>query len=296
MKASGLVSQLTRRSRSNFYYAFLALPKPRRDALYALYAFCRTVDDIADVGEERGDDPATRRAQLHAWREEIARCYDPSGQPADPIAQRLAVAVRTYPIPHDALTAIVDGVAMDLDGAAYETEDALLPYCYRVASAVGLAAIEIFGYTDPNARRYAIDLGIALQLTNIMRDIGSDARAGRVYVPAEDLRRFGVTPDDLRAGRYTDAFVFLMAHQAARARRFYRAARAAFPRRDVRSLIAAEIMGQIYWALLGRIEASRYRVLGERVTVPAARKMAIALRCWTAARLGGVAPWRGMAA
>jgi phytoene synthase len=296
VKPSGLVSQLTRRSRSNFYYAFLTLPRPRREALYAVYAFCRTVDDIADLGQERGVDAATLRAELAGWREEIARCYAPDGRPQHAIAQRLAVAVRTYPIPQEALTAIVDGVAMDLDAVVYETEDELYPYCYRVASAVGLAAIEIFGYTDPGARQYATSLGIALQLTNIIRDVGSDARAGRVYVPRQDLRKFGVTPDDLRAGRYTDGFVFLMAHQAARARRYYRAARDAFPRKDARSLIPAEIMGQIYWALLGRIEACRYRVLDERMTVPAGRKVAIALRCWTAARLGTVAAWRGMAA
>ena len=296
MSARGFVSQLTRRSRSNFYYAFLTLPRPRREALYAVYAFCRTVDDIADLGQERGVDVATLRAELAGWREEIARCYAPAGRPEHAIAQRLAAAVRAYPIPQEALTAIVNGVAMDLDGTVYETEQELYPYCYRVASAVGLAAIEIFGYTDPGARPYATNLGIALQLTNIIRDVGSDARAGRVYVPREDLRKFGVTPDDLRAGRYTDGFACLMAHQAERARRFYRQARAAFPRQDARSLIAAEIMGQIYWALLGRIEAGRFRVLDGRVSVPARRKVAIALRCWTAARLGAVAAWPGMAA
>jgi len=296
VNASGLVSQLTRRSRSNFYYAFLTLPRPRREALYAVYAFCRTVDDIADLGQERGVDAATLRGQLDGWREEVARCYAPAGRPAHAIAQRLAVAVRAYPIPQDALLAIVDGVAMDLDGTVYESEDDLYPYCYRVASAVGLAAIEIFGYTDPSARSYATNLGIALQLTNIIRDVGGDARAGRVYVPRQDLQQFGVTLDDLRAGRYTDGFAVLMAHQAARARRFYRQAREAFPRKDARSLIAAEIMGQIYWALLRRIESRRFRVLEERVTVPAGRKVAIALRCWTAAHLGSVASWPEMAA
>jgi phytoene synthase len=296
VKARELVSALTRRSGSNFYYAFLTLPRPRRDALYAVYAFCRTVDDIADLGQERGVAAATLRAELDAWRDEVARCYASGPAPEHPIAQRLAVAVRAYPIPREALLAIIDGVAMDLDGVVYETADDLYPYCYRVASAVGLAAIEIFGYTDPAARQYAESLGIALQLTNIIRDVGSDARAGRVYVPQEDLRKFGVSADDLRAGHYTDAFVALMRQQAERARRFYRAARDAFPRRDARSLIAAEIMGQIYWSLLGRIEARRYRVLGERVSVPASRKIAIALRCWTTTRLGGVAAWPGMAA
>jgi phytoene synthase len=296
VRATGLVSRLTRRSRSNFYYAFLTLPRPRRDALYAVYAFCRTVDDIADLGQEHGADVATLRGELAVWREEIARCYAPGGTPVHPIAQRLAVAVRTYPIPREALVAIIDGVAMDLDAVVYETAEDLYPYCHRVASAVGLAAIEIFGYTDPRARQYATNLGIALQLTNIIRDVGSDARAGRVYVPQEDLRKFGVSADDLRAGRHSKAFVGLMAHQAERARRFYRAAHEAFPRRDARTLVAAEIMGQIYWALLGRIERGRYPVLGERVTVPARQKLAIALRCWTATRLGAVASWRGLAA
>jgi phytoene synthase len=296
VRPAGLVSRLTRRSRSNFYYAFLTLPRPRRDALYAVYAFCRTVDDIADVGQERGADVATLRGELGTWRDEIGRCYAADATPRHPIAQRLAVAVRTYPIPREALMAIIDGVAMDLDGAVYETAEDLYPYCRRVASAVGLAAIEIFGYTDPRARQYATNLGIALQLTNIIRDVGSDARAGRVYLPQEDLRKFGVTAEDLRIGRYTDGFVALMTHQAERARRFYRAARDGFPRRDARSLVAAEIMGQIYWALLGRIEARRFDVFGERVTVPARHKVAIALRCWTATRLGAVAGWRGLAA
>jgi phytoene synthase len=296
VRASGLVSQLTRRSRSNFYYAFLTLPRPRRAALYAVYAFCRTVDDIADLGQERGVDVGTVRADLRRWRDEIDRCYTPAAMPEHPIAQQLAAAVRSYPIPRAALEAIVDGVEMDLDGVVYETAEDLYPYCYRVASAVGLAAIEIFGYTDPGARQYAKNLGIALQLTNIMRDVGSDARAGRVYVPQEDLRKFGVTADDLRAGRYTDAFAGLMAQQAERARRFYRAAHDAFPRADARSLVAAEIMGQIYWALLDAIERRRYRVFGERVTVPTRRKLVIALRCWGAARRGTTAAWRGMAA
>jgi 15-cis-phytoene synthase len=296
VNATGLVSQLTRRSRSNFYYAFLTLPRPRREALYAVYAFCRTVDDIADLGQERGVAADILRGQLDAWRADIARCYAPEAHPEHPIAQRLAAAVRAFPIPREALLAIVDGVAMDLDGVVYETEDDLYPYCYRVASAVGLAAIEIFGYTDPRARAYARELGIALQLTNIIRDVGGDARSGRVYVPLQDLRRFGVTADDLRAGRYADGFAALMAHQAQRARKFYRRAREVFPRRDARSLMAAEIMGQIYWALLGRIEAGGFRVLDGRVTVPAPRKVAIALRCWTAARLGAVASWPGLAA
>jgi 15-cis-phytoene synthase len=291
-----LAARLTRKSRSNFYYAFLTLPRRRRDALYAVYAFCRTVDDIADLGDERGVDRAAQRTELERWRRDVARCYEPGGRPEHPIAAGLARAVSEFAIPLEALLAIIDGVEMDLDQVRYETAEDLYPYCYRVASAVGLCCIEIFGYTDPRAREYAVNLGTALQLTNIMRDVGADARAGRVYVPQEDLRKFGVTTEDLRAGRYSDEFVSLMRHQAARARKFYRAARDAFPTVDARSLVAAEIMGRIYRALLDEIEARGFRVFEERVTVPTGRKLAIALRCWASARFGHGGPRRERAA
>jgi phytoene synthase len=207
--------------------------------------------------------------------------------PEHPIARQLAGAVRDFRLPRAALEAIVDGCEMDLTRATYETAEDLYPYCYRVASAVGLCCIEIFGYTDPRARDYAVSLGLALQLTNIIRDVGADAGNGRVYVPQADLRAFGVTGDDLRVGRYGERFVALMEHQAARARRFYAEARAAFPVVDARSLVPAEIMGRIYRALLDEIEARRFRVFDARVTLPARRKAAIALRCWAGARLAG---------
>jgi phytoene synthase len=277
---AGLSSQVTRKSRSNFFFAFLALPRPRRDALYAVYAFCRTVDDVVDLGS----DPPAQRAELARWRADIAQCYD-GGPVEHPIARQLAGAVRAFHLPRAALEAIVDGCEMDLTHATYETAEDLEPYCYRVASAVGLCCIEIFGYTDPRARQYAVSLGMALQLTNIIRDVGADARNGRVYIPQTDLRRFGVTNDDLRAGRYGDAFVALMAHEAARARAYYADARAAYPGVDARSLVPAEIMGRIYYALLEEIEARRFRVFDERVTLPARRKAAIALRCWAGARV-----------
>jgi len=288
-----LTARLTRKSRSNFYYAFLALPKPRRDALYAVYAFCRTVDDVADLAGGRGADVAEQRRELARWRSDVALCYARDGVPAHPIARALAEAVRAFAIPRDALLAIIDGVEMDLDRVRYETVEDLYPYCYRVASAVGLCCIEIFGYTDPRAREYAVKLGTALQITNIIRDVGADARDGRVYVPRQDLGRFGVTEDDLRAGRHSERFVQLMSHQAARAREFYRAARESFPTVDARSLVPAEIMGRIYLALLEEIEARRFQVFGDRITVPTTRKVAIAFRCWASARLGhaGVGTW-----
>ena len=236
MNAGQFVSRLTRKSRSNFFYAFLCLPRPQREAIYACYAFCRIVDDAVDLGQDR----AAQRAELQRWRDEIARVYE--GQPEHPAGQRLQVAIRQFPIPRVALEEIIAGVEMDMSHPTYETFEALYPYCYRVASAVGLCCIEIFGYTDPRARQYAIDLGTALQLTNIIRDVGADARGGRVYLPQEDLRKFGVTVEDLQAGRYTEQFVQLMRHQAERARQFYRAARENFPSVDARSLVPAEIM------------------------------------------------------
>ncbi|MEX2147734.1 MAG: presqualene diphosphate synthase HpnD [Candidatus Rokuibacteriota bacterium] len=281
MSLSTLSARVTRKSRSNFYYAFLTLPRPQREALYAVYAFCRTVDDIADLG----GDAQTQARGLALWRQEVARCYEPGAVPTLPIARQLAEAVGAYGLDRSALEAIIEGCEMDLRRTTYETAEDLYPYCYRVASAVGLCCIEIFGYTDPRAREYAIHLGTALQLTNILRDVGADARAGRVYLPREDLRAFGVTVDDLVAGRHSEAVTRLLAHQAARAREFYQRAREAFPAVDARSLVPAQIMGRIYYALLREIEARGFRVFGERVSVPTARKVAIALRCWASVRL-----------
>ncbi len=289
MSAGQLVSRLTRKSRSNFYYAFLLLPRPQREAMYAVYAFCRIVDDVVDMG----GDPEVQRKELAHWRREVARCYE--GTPEEPVTQRLAHAVRAYPIPRVALEEIINGVEMDLDRSSYETFDELYPYCYRVAGAVGLCCIEIFGYSDPRARDYAVNLGAALQLTNILRDLQADARQGRIYVPGEDLRRFGVSPEDLRLGRYTTQFVELMEFEALRARSFYRRAWETLPEADARRLFAAEIMGHTYFALLRAIEARRYRVFDGRITVPVATKLAIALRCWAGARLGAGALRREVA-
>ncbi len=278
MNAGQFVSRLTRRSHSNFFYAFLCLPRRQREAIYAVYAFCRIVDDAVDLGRDREE----QRRELQRWREEIARVY--GGVPEHPAAQRLQQAIRTFPIPRAALLEIIAGVEMDLERAAYETFDDLYPYCYRVASAVGLCCIEIFGYVDPRAREYAVNLGIALQLTNILRDVQADARAGRIYVPQQDLRRFDVAAEDLVAGRYTPRFVELMAWEAARAHRYYEHAWAALPAVDTRRLFAAEIMGRTYFALLRAIEARRFQVFGERVALPTYRRVSIALSCWLRAR------------
>ena len=280
MNPAKFVSRLTRKSRSNFFYAFLCLPRRQREALYAVYAFCRIVDDAVDIGQDR----AAQRQEVERWRAELARVFE--GSPEHPAAQRLQAAVKRFPIPREALNEIVAGVEMDLDHSTYGTFEELYAYCYRVASAVGLCCIEIFGYTDPRAREYAVDLGVALQLTNIMRDVQPDARAGRVYLPQEDLDRFGVTADDLAGGRYTAAFVRLMEYEAARARSYYERARAALPCADRRTLFAAEIMGRTYFALLETIERRGFRVLGARVRVPTPRKLGIAVSCWLQSRWG----------
>ena len=280
MNAADLVATLTRRSGSNFYYSFLFLPRRKREAMYALYAFCRTVDDAVDQG---GGSPGEQRRVLAEWRGELRRAY--AGRPTQPIAVRLAEVVRAFPIPREHLEAILDGVEMDIDKRRYQSFEELYEYCYRVAAAVGLACIEIFGYSDPRARDYAVNLGIAFQLTNIMRDLRADAERGRIYLPLDELRRFGYAEEELLRGRYTQAYLGLMRFQADRTHAYYRAARAALPRVDRRRLAAAEIMGCIYHALLRTIEARRFRVFDRRIRLSAARKLALAVGAYLRTQL-----------
>jgi phytoene synthase len=280
MNAADLSAILTRRSGSNFYYSFLFLPKRKRHAIYALYAFCRTVDDAVDQGAAT---PSEQRRVLADWRVELARAYD--GHPTQPIARHLADVVPAFPIQRQHLEAILDGVVMDIDKRGYATFDELYEYCYRVAAAVGLCCIEIFGYTDPRARDYAVNLGVALQLTNIMRDLRTDAERGRIYLPQDELRRFGYSEDELLHGRYTPAFISMMRFQADRAHAYYRAARAACPPADRRRLIAADIMGGIYRALLREIEARQFRVFEGRIRVATPKKIALALGAYLRGQL-----------
>jgi phytoene synthase len=280
MNAAELVASLTRRSGSNFYYSFLFLPRRKREAMYALYAFCRTVDDAVDQG---GSSAGDQRRVLAEWRAELRRVY--VGRPTQPIAMRLAEVVRNFPIPLEHLEAILDGVEMDIDRRRYASFEELYEYCYRVAAAVGLACIEIFGYTDLRARDYAVNLGVALQLTNIMRDLKTDGDRGRIYLPLDELRRFGYSEEDLLRGRTTQAYLELMRFQADRTHAYYRAARAALPRRDRRRLVAAEIMGVIYHALLRAIEARRFRVFDRRIRLSAARKLALAVGVYLRSQL-----------
>ena len=274
MSFTDYCSRLTRKSRSNFYYSFLFLAKEKREAIYAVYAFCRSVDDIAD-GQASG---AEKRGRLDEWRRELDRCYE--GKPGHPISVRLAQSMRCFPIPKELFEELIAGVEMDLTQHRYPTFRDLYEYCYRVAGVVGLMCIEIFGYRNPKAKDYAVNLGVALQLTNIMRDVRVDAARGRIYLPQEELARFGSTEEELLQGAYTPPFVELMRFSAARARRYFQNARELLAAEDRRSLVAAEIMGTIYYQLLEAIEASGYRVFDRTITLPTTHKLWIALSVW----------------
>jgi phytoene synthase len=277
-------AQLTRKSRSNFYYAFLCLAKEKRQALFAVYAFCRSVDDVADGHVLERDKPLL----LDEWRRELDRCYE--GTPHHPITVKLAYSLQQFPIPKEHFEELIAGVEMDLTHARYPTFHELYEYCYRVAGVVGLMCIEIFGYRNPKAKDYAVNLGVALQLTNIIRDLKGDAERGRIYLPQDELARFGYREEELLRGAYTPAFSNLMHYAGDRARQYFHNARQLLAAEDRRSLVAAEIMGAIYYRLLETIEASRYRVFERTITLPASQKLWIALSIW--ARSVGAALWR----
>jgi len=265
--------EVTRRSSSNFFYAFRLLSSERRTALFAVYAFCRFVDDIAD--DEGKRDPARLLAR---WRDELARVYN--GSPTHPIGRALADAALRFGLEQRHFLDLIRGVEMDLTCRRYATFDQLYEYCYLVASTVGLLCIEIFGHRHASARDYAVDLGIAFQLTNILRDVMEDGRRGRIYLPLEDLRRFDCTEAELLSGRYSPRLGALMAFECGRARAYYLRARGALAAEDRGSLAAAEAMRLIYERLLDRIEARHFDVFGPKVTLPRYEKVTLALAAW----------------
>ncbi len=274
-------AQITRRSRSSFYYAFILLPPERRRALHAVYAFCRFIDDIAD--DEAIREPALL---LRRWREELDRVY--AGVPTRALSRALADSARRFTIPRDLFVEIIAGVEMDLSRKRYQTFEELRPYCYRVASALGLICIEIFGYRNPSAKVYAENLGLALQVTNIIRDVGEDAARGRIYLPLEDLARFNVSEDEILGGVYSSNFVSLMDFEAKRAQELYAKAQSALAPEDRATLLTAEAMRLIYAALLERIMKSNYRVLDRRHSLSAPHKLYLVGRAWAVGRFGAV--------
>lgn len=264
-------------SGSSFYYSFLFLPQERRRAITALYAFCREVDDVVDEAV----DPQLAGTKLAWWRQEVERLF--LGNPQHPVTRALQPALARYGIGAQRLHEIIDGMEMDLRQTRYLDFAALERYCYHVAGAVGLLAAGIFGYADARTLEYAKSLGTAFQLTNIIRDVGEDARKNRIYLPAEDLQRFNVTAADLLHARYSAGFAPLMAFQAARARAYYDKAMAALPPVDRRAQRPGLIMAAIYSALLAEIERDGFQVLTQRTSLTPLRKLWIAWKTWIAA-------------
>jgi len=267
-------SDITKSSNTSFYYSFSLLPRQKREAIHAVYAFCRYTDDIVD--EET--DAHSKVVRLRRWRMELGRAL--RGTSSYPLLNQLSVTARKFNIPVDHFYDLIRGMEMDLTKTRYETFDELRQYSYLVASTVGLMCRQIFGYRNDSTRDYAVNLGIALQLTNILRDIKEDARRGRIYLPAEDLRRFGYTEEDLLACRYTPEFVNLMRFECDRASAYFDMARAALGNEDKRFFFAARIMWSIYAHTLERIKRSNFNVFERRISIGGLMKVLITFRYW----------------
>jgi phytoene synthase len=261
-------------SGSSFYYGFRFLDARRRRAIMALYAFCREVDDAVD----ECSDPGVAAMKLAWWRGEVEAMY--AGHPTHPVTLALAAVLSEVNLPAEQLQEIIDGMEMDLRLARYPDFRTLNLYCYRVASVVGLLAAEIFGYTDRRTQKYAHDLGLAFQLTNIIRDVGDDARRGRIYLPQDELARFGVSEADILTRRHSDRFTELMWFQAQRARDTYDRALGELPASDRKAQRPGLVMAAIYRALLDEIVEDGCRMLTHRVSLPPARKLWLAARAW----------------
>ena len=278
---------ITRKSASNLALAFVLLPREKRDGMSALYAFCREVDDVADeetVPAER------RRGQLAAWRADIRRAC--SGEPPQfPVNRELQPFIHTHHLRYELFDELLKGVEMDLDIKRYADYAALEQYCNRVASVVGLLSIEIFGYKNPKCREYAVHLGKALQFTNILRDVRTDAERGRIYLPLSELARFKVTPEEILRGEYSPRFRELATSMAERARHFYQQARVTLPAVDRRSMVAAELMGSVYWRLLEKLERRQFDVFGPKLTrLNKGQKILLVLRTGLRLAAGGLSP------
>ena len=263
-------------SGSSFYYSFLFLPDDRRRAITALYAFCREVDDVVDDCT----DPATARATLAWWRQELAAAFH--GTPQHPVARALADIAPRFNLAEPRLAEIIDGMQMDLEFNRYPSFEVLRQYCHRVAGVVGELSAEIFGYQDRRTLEYAADLGMAFQLTNIIRDVGEDARRNRIYLPLDEIERHGVSAADITASRETDEFRRLIEFQIERALGYYREAFAKLPAVDRRAQRAGIVMAAIYRTLLDEIQRDGCRVLSQRTSLTPVRKLWITWRTWIA--------------
>lgn len=276
-EAQAYCTEITKRSGSNFYYSFFFLPAARREVMYTVYAFCKEVDSAVDEAPP-GSNP---EEAINRWRAEVDAVY--GGAPTHPVAISLAGHVRMLGIPKEYFDELINGVEMDLTTTRYVTFDELSRYCYRVACVVGLICLHIFGTRDPRAKDYAVNLGMAFQLTNILRDLGTDVDRGRIYLPQEDLLRFDYPVQHLLQKQQTLQFYTLMKFQCARAHEFYDKARTILehlPRTDRRALLPAEIMRGVYERILLRIERADYRVFDSRISLPTSSRITIAAGVW----------------
>ena len=278
---------ITRKSASNLALAFILLPREKRDGMSALYAFCREVDDVAD---EESIPVERRREQLSAWRADIRRAC--AGEPPQfPVNRELQPFIQRHRLRFELFDELLQGVEMDLDIKRYPDYPELEQYCYRVASVVGLLSIEIFGYQNPACREYAVHLGKALQLTNILRDVRTDAERGRIYLPQSELARFKVAEAEILRLEYSPRFRELAECVAARARHFYKQARLTLPAVDRRSMVAAELMGSVYWRLLGKLERRQFDVFGPKPTrLNKGQKILLVLRTGLRVASGALTP------
>jgi phytoene synthase len=266
--------QKTVQSGSSFYYSFLFLPPERRRAITALYAFCREVDDTVD----ETSDASVARIKLAWWRTEVSTMY--KGSPTHPVTQALQPHIAPYKLEEQHLQAIIDGMEMDLDQSRYLDYPGLQKYCWRVAGVVGILSASIFGYTDPQTLAYAEKLGLAFQLTNIIRDVGDDARKGRIYIPVNELQQFNVTAADILNFRHSEKFEALMRFQNERAQRTYDEALALLPKQDRRAQRPGLMMAAIYRTLLDEIALEKFQVLNQRISLTPLRKLWLAWKTY----------------
>ncbi|MGE0643029.1 MAG: presqualene diphosphate synthase HpnD [Nitrospira sp.] len=281
-EAQAYCTAYTKQSGSNFYYSFLFLPKAKREAMYTVYAFCKAVDSAVDE-PAAGSNP---KDELTHWRNELDAVY--AGTPTTPIMVSLAHHVKSMGIPKAYFEELIKGVEMDLFNNRYVTFDELSLYCYRVASVVGLICLHIFGVTSARAQDYAVALGMAFQLTNILRDVGVDAAERRIYLPLEDLKKWNYAEKSMLNRSYSPEFCALMAYEASRAHHYYKRADAALKELsplERRALTVAEIMRGIYRRILDQIERSNYQVFGPRISLTTTQRLIIALRIWLRSRV-----------
>jgi phytoene synthase len=283
---------ITRKSASNLALAFVMLPRAKRNDMAALYAFCREVDDAADNESVPAE---KRREQLAGWRTDVRRACEGDG-PQFGVNQELQPVIARHRLSFALFDELIKGCEMDLDIKRYENFEQLELYCYRVASVVGLLSIGVFGCRNPACRDYAIYLGKALQFTNILRDVRTDAERGRIYLPQSELKRFNVSEGDILNFKYSDRFHVLAASVADRAKNFYRLARQTLPAEDRRAMVAAELMGSVYWHLLQKLERRQFNVFGpQSLRLSKPHKLALIFRAWLRSALGSTSPNYGPA-